>query len=99
MSVRDGCEGDGVLVAVPLIDLSCRARAVVAVRDMPFIALHAETLELLAVIGGRLGDAISRPYGKLPPLTERATAPAGTPHSPEVAPVAEPVPAPVKEVA
>jgi hypothetical protein len=97
MSVRDGCESDGVLVAVPLIDLSCRARAVVAVRDIPFIALHGETLELLAVIGGRLGDAISRSYGKPLPLTEPAAAPAG--HAPEVATVAAPVPAPVKEVA
>jgi hypothetical protein len=99
MSVRGACEGDGVLVAVPLVDLSCRARAVVAVHDLPFTALHAETLELLAVIGGQLGDAISRSYARSPPLPEPAAAPAATLPAPEVAPLAAPVPAPVKEVA
>jgi polysaccharide biosynthesis protein PelD len=54
-SVHDEGEG-GVLVAVPLVDGRGRAHAVVAIREMPFLALHDETLERLSVIGGRLGD-------------------------------------------
>ena len=32
----------------------------VSVRDMPFVALHAETLELLSMLGGHLGDIACR---------------------------------------
>jgi hypothetical protein len=59
LSVRNAGDCGSVLVAVPLIDPACRAYAVVAVQDLPFTALHAETLELLAVLGGRLGDMLA----------------------------------------
>jgi hypothetical protein len=58
-SVRDGVTGTGLLAAVPLIDVEDRVRAVVAIQDMPFVALHAETLRLFAVLGGALGDALA----------------------------------------
>jgi hypothetical protein len=75
VSVRDGGHAGSVLVAVPLIDAACRAHAVVAVRDLPFLALHQETLELLAVLGGRLGDSIAHAQAR----PSRAIAPAPAP--------------------
>ncbi|TMA27372.1 MAG: hypothetical protein E6J78_10225 [Deltaproteobacteria bacterium] len=65
-SVRDGTEGAQVLAAVPLVDFKCRVHAVVAIRDMPFVALHGETLELLATLGGRLGDFLSQALVQAP---------------------------------
>jgi polysaccharide biosynthesis protein PelD len=47
------------LVAVPLIDVEGRVHAVVAVRELPFVSLHEDTLSLLAVLGGHIGDLIS----------------------------------------
>src|SRR3954471_5829496 len=91
LSIRDGGEGGAVLVAVPLVDVSCRARAVVAVRDVPFLALHAETLELLAVIGARLGDTLFRTPATAP-LDDAVAAPLR-------APAMVPVAARVEEVA
>jgi hypothetical protein len=64
VSVRELPAGSGVLAAVPLVDVRGRVHAVVAVRDMRFVALNAETLALLAVVGGQLGELVSRP---LPP--------------------------------
>lgn len=60
VSVRDHPEGSAVLAAVPLVDVGGRVHAVVAIRDMPFLALHAETLALLAVLGGHVGDVLAR---------------------------------------
>jgi hypothetical protein len=48
-----------VLAAVPLVDARGRTHAVVAIRDVPFASLHPETLELFAVLGGRVGDCIA----------------------------------------
>jgi polysaccharide biosynthesis protein PelD len=93
VSVRDGGEAGAVLVAVPLIDAACRAHAVVAVRDLPFPALHQETLELLAILGGRLGDSIAPPQGR--PSRETAPAPAPALEAAR----ALPVPARVEEAA
>ena len=59
MSVRDDPDGSAVLAAVPLVDVEGRVHAVVAVRDVPFVAFNAETLELLAAVGGHLGDFLS----------------------------------------
>jgi hypothetical protein len=70
VSVRDLPEGSGVLAAVPLVDVEGRVAAVVAVHDMPFASLHADTLTLLATLGGQLGDLLSH---ALPPA--RATNP------------------------
>jgi hypothetical protein len=96
VSVRDGGYGDEVLAAVPLVDVSCRALAVVAIRDMPFVALHAETLELLAVLGGRLGDSLAH-AARAPtdPVPEAARSRPATEPAPGVAPV----PARVEEAA
>jgi hypothetical protein len=58
-SVRGGGTGTELLAAVPLVDVEDRVRAVVAIRDTPFVALHAETLDLFAVLGGALGDALA----------------------------------------
>jgi hypothetical protein len=59
MSVRDDMDGSNVLAAVPLVDVEGRVHAVVAVHDVPFVAFNVETLELLAAIGGHLGDFLS----------------------------------------
>jgi hypothetical protein len=93
VSIREGGEGS-VLVAVPLIDLSCRAHAVVAVQDIPFLDLNTETLELLAVLGGRIGEVIA---GAPAPAVRRAQPAAAEESLP--APDVAPLPAPVKEVA
>jgi hypothetical protein len=59
VSLRDAGDGQ-VLVAVPLVDARGHTHAVVAIREMPFLALEEEMLELLAVLGGRLGDCFSQ---------------------------------------
>ncbi|HYZ88937.1 MAG TPA: GAF domain-containing protein [Myxococcales bacterium] len=58
MSVRDA-EDTAVLAAVPLVDVEGRVHAVVAIRDVPFVAFNVETLELLAAVGGHLGDFLA----------------------------------------
>jgi hypothetical protein len=60
VSVRDLPAHTGVLVAVPLADVTGRVHAVVAVHELPFLALHEDTLTLFAVLGGHLGDVIAR---------------------------------------
>lgn len=60
VSVRDRPEAAAVLAAVPLVDARSRVHAVVAIREMPFVALHKESLRLLAVLGGCIGDALAR---------------------------------------
>ena len=59
VSIRDAGEESPVLAAVPLADVEGQVHAVVAVRDMPFVALHDEALELLALLGGHVGDVLS----------------------------------------
>jgi hypothetical protein len=48
-----------LLAAVPIVDVSERVWAVVAVEEMLFTALQAETLNLLAVLAGRVGDLLA----------------------------------------
>ena len=60
-TVSDGTDGASLLVAaVPLADAHGRTRAVVAVRELHFSACHDENFRLLAVLGGHLGDEITR---------------------------------------
>jgi polysaccharide biosynthesis protein PelD len=60
--VRDLFESAATLVAVPLVDVGGTIHAVVAVRELPFLSLHEDTLTLFAVLGGRLGDLLSRAH-------------------------------------
>jgi hypothetical protein len=60
VSVRDLPLAVTALVAVPLVDVSGRVHAVVAVHDLPFLFLHHDTLTLFAVLGGHLGDLMAR---------------------------------------
>ncbi len=48
-----------VLVAVPLVDVNEKVWGVLAVQELPFIALHEENLRLLAVLGGHIGDLLA----------------------------------------
>lgn len=63
VSVAEQGEWRGALAAVPLVDVEGRVHAVVAIRDLPFVALHAETLELLGVLGGHIGDIVTHALG------------------------------------
>ncbi len=47
------------VVAVPLVDIEGKVHAVVAVRELPFVSLHEDTLSLFAVLGGHVGDLLS----------------------------------------
>jgi hypothetical protein len=62
VSVRDLPAAVTTLVAVPLADVRGRVHAVVAVHDLPFLVLHQDTLTLLAVLGGHLGDLMVRAH-------------------------------------
>ena len=96
VSVRDG---DGsVLVAVPLLDRLCRVHGVVAVQDMPFLALHAGTLELLALLGGSVGEATARAGAAAPPIRAPEPPPAPVVPAPQVAVLPAPA-AGIEEVA
>lgn len=53
-----GSRGEPLLAVVPLIDIEGRMWGIVTVSDMPFTAYHEKTLNLLAVLGGNLGDLI-----------------------------------------
>lgn len=95
VSIRDCLDATAVLVAIPLVDIQCRAQAVVAVHDMPFLSLQTETLELLAILGGRLGETISRARAPSRPMVE----PSATPATPLPSAETTALPAPAKEVA
>lgn len=54
-----GADGAPPLLAVvPLLDVEGRLWGIVTITDMPFMAYHDKTLNLLAVLGGNLGDLI-----------------------------------------
>jgi hypothetical protein len=75
VSVRDASHAGGVLAAVPLVDVAGQVHGVVAVREMPFLALHDDTLSVLAVLGAQAGDVLSRALprrGDLPALASAA---------------------------
>jgi polysaccharide biosynthesis protein PelD len=60
ISVRDlhGGAPGSTLIAVPLTDVRGIVHAVVAIRELPFVTLHEDTLSSLAVLGGQLGDLL-----------------------------------------
>lgn len=60
VSVQEVPAGRDVLAAVPLVDMDRRVHAVVAIRDLPFLALQDDTLTLLAVLGGYAGAVLAR---------------------------------------
>jgi len=60
VSVRDLPGSSGTLVAIPLADVTGRMHAVIAVHELPFVALHPDTLTLFAVLGGHFGDLLAR---------------------------------------
>lgn len=47
-----------LLAVVPLIDVEGRLWGIVTITDMPFMVYNEKTLNLLAVLGGNLGDLI-----------------------------------------
>ncbi len=51
---------DNALVVIPLVDVFNRIWGVVVITEMPLFALHSNALDLLAVIGGRMGDLLNR---------------------------------------
>ncbi|MGH8490917.1 MAG: PelD GGDEF domain-containing protein [Gammaproteobacteria bacterium] len=51
---------EGVLAVVPLVDIDNHIWAVIMINEMPLFAFHRQTLDLLAVLGGRIGDLVSR---------------------------------------
>jgi hypothetical protein len=48
-----------LLAALPLCDVSGRVWGLVAVREMLFVAFESDTLKLLAVVAGHLGDMLA----------------------------------------
>lgn len=52
-----------LLAVLPLVDVSGRLWGVVAVQAMPFAALNREHLNLLAVLGGQMGDMLALAAG------------------------------------
>ncbi len=61
VSVQNHAEETGAaLVAIPLVDVFDVVWGLVVVTEMPFFALHSSTLDLLAVMGGRIGDLLNR---------------------------------------
>jgi hypothetical protein len=64
VSVRPG-EGalvghSNLLACLPIVDVQDRVWAVLAVREMLFVAFHEDNLRLLAVLGGHIGDLLTR---------------------------------------
>ena len=51
---------DHVLAVVPLVDAAGRVHGVIGIHDMPFLQVNAETFKLLAVLGKRIGDLLTR---------------------------------------
>lgn len=60
VSVRELPVSRGALAAVPLVDPPGRVRAVVAIRELPFLSLQADTLAVLAGLGAYAGAALAR---------------------------------------
>jgi hypothetical protein len=66
VSARDTLMGRGVLAAIPLLDLEGGVRAVVVIRDLPFLALHGDTLLVLGVLATHAGVALARALSPAP---------------------------------
>lgn len=60
-------ETQGALVAIPLVDVFDTIWGLIVVTEMPFFALNSNALDLLAVIGGRIGDLLNRRAKLQPP--------------------------------
>jgi hypothetical protein len=50
----------GALVAVPLVDVYQKIWGVIVVNEIPLFALQEATMDVLAVLGGEMGDLIKR---------------------------------------
>jgi hypothetical protein len=61
-SVQAGGEAgyDHVIAVVPLVDSSDHIHAVVAIHDMPFLAVNPDTFGLLGVLGKHIGDILAQ---------------------------------------
>lgn len=55
--------GAGLLAVVPLVDAQGTLHGVLAVRDMHFMAFQQENLNILALLGGYVGDMLTRSRG------------------------------------
>jgi len=53
----------GLLAAVPIVDSQGLLHGVLAVRDMHFMAFQQENLNILALLGGYVGDLLTRSRG------------------------------------
>jgi len=53
----------GLLAAVPIVDSQGLLHGVLAVRDMHFMAFQQENLNILALLGGYVGDMLTRSRG------------------------------------
>lgn len=51
--------GSQLLAAIPIVDVKQRTWAVVAVREMLFVAFQGDNLKLLAVLAGHIGDILA----------------------------------------
>ncbi len=58
-----GDQHTALLAAIPIVDVSGRIWAMVAVHEMPFMAFHEGNLKLLAVLGGHMGDILAAGIG------------------------------------
>lgn len=65
-SVDDPDRGTANLAAVPCIDAEDRIRAMVLVREMPFVAYCPENFRLLGLIGGHFADSLAFGAGMNP---------------------------------
>ena len=50
----------GALVAIPLIDVYQRIWGVIVVNEMPLFAFQENTMDFLAVLGGKIGDLVKQ---------------------------------------
>jgi hypothetical protein len=50
----------GALIAIPLIDVYQRIWGVIVVNEMPLFAFQENTMDFLAVLGGKIGDLVKR---------------------------------------
>jgi len=53
----------GLLAVVPLVDAQGKLHGVLAVRDMHFMAFQQENLNIIALLGGYVGDMLTRSRG------------------------------------
>jgi len=54
---------EGLLAVVPIVDSNDNVHGILAIRDMHFMAFQQENLNLLSLLGGYIGDMLSRSRG------------------------------------